>query len=133
MPLLPRENVSNPLNVINYINIQADYPIHTGSAEGFLLRQASLQYFTASQFFSHFLRQENGRLHAGHILVGRSLFLGLFEDFAGIFTEDLWIQDVDVKIEDHGKTHPANIRYHQPCGHFIDTGKGKNRKQDGDL
>ena len=29
------------------------------------------QYFTLSQFFSHFLRHVNGRSHTGHILLGK--------------------------------------------------------------
>lgn len=32
------------------------------------------QYFTFSQFFSHFLRQLNGRSHTGHIFDGSSDF-----------------------------------------------------------
>ena len=32
------------------------------------------QYFTLSQFFSHFLRQLNGRSHTGHIFDGSSDF-----------------------------------------------------------
>jgi hypothetical protein len=47
-----------------------------------LLRQASEQYFTSSQFFSHFFRHEKGRWHTGQIFWGRSCF---FTDFT------LWI------------------------------------------
>ena len=38
-------------------------------------RQASEQYFTASQSLRHFLRQANGRPQAAQILVGRSVLL----------------------------------------------------------
>ena len=36
------------------------------------LLQRFEQYFTSAQFFSHFLRHTNGRLHTGHILRGKS-------------------------------------------------------------
>jgi hypothetical protein len=37
----------------------------------FVLRHFSLQYFTTSQSFSHFLRQENGFLQITQILLGK--------------------------------------------------------------
>jgi hypothetical protein len=37
----------------------------------FVLRHFSLQYFTNSQSFSHFLRQENGLLQTKQILLGK--------------------------------------------------------------
>ena len=43
----------------------------------FVLLHRSLQYFTASQFFSHFLRQVKCLLQTGQILVGNSPFLGI--------------------------------------------------------
>lgn len=39
------------------------------------LLQATLQYLTSSQIFSHFFRHENGRPQTGHILNGRCCFL----------------------------------------------------------
>lgn len=48
-------------------------PLH-GIVAFFLLRQAFEQYFTSSQFFSHFLRQVNGRSQTGQIFCGKSLF-----------------------------------------------------------
>jgi hypothetical protein len=36
-----------------------------------LFLHASEQYFTCSQTFFHFFRQAKGRLHVGHIFVGR--------------------------------------------------------------
>ena len=41
----------------------------------FLFLHLSLQYFTSSQFFCHFLRQLNGRLQTTQILVGKFNFL----------------------------------------------------------
>ena len=41
----------------------------------FLFLHLSLQYFTSSQFFCHFLRQVKGRLQTIQILVGRCNFL----------------------------------------------------------
>ena len=35
-------------------------------------RHRSEQYFTSSQFFSHFLRQVNGNPQTGHTFVGKS-------------------------------------------------------------
>jgi hypothetical protein len=40
---------------------------------GVPLRQASEQYFTASQSRSHFLRQANGRWQTGQVLDGRGV------------------------------------------------------------
>ena len=42
---------------------------------GLLMRHLSLQYFTSSHTFSHFLRQVNGRLQTVQIFVGRFCFL----------------------------------------------------------
>ncbi len=38
------------------------------------LLQRSLQYFTSSQCFSHFLRHEKGRRQTGHVFWGRCCF-----------------------------------------------------------
>ena len=70
----------------------------------FLLRHLSLQYFTSSQTFSHFLRQAKGRLHTTHIFSGRSDFLTprmLLEtkDLALCFLSMLSDQDTDRIIE----------------------------------
>ena len=47
-------------------------------APHFFFRQASEQYLTSSQTFSHALRQTIGRPQAAQILTGRSDFLRIF-------------------------------------------------------
>ena len=41
----------------------------------------SLQYFTFSQSFSHFFRQEKGRSQTKQILIGKCSFLIFFKTF----------------------------------------------------
>jgi hypothetical protein len=48
------------------------------------LLQRSLQYFTSSQFFSHFFLQENGLPQTGQIFSGKWLFFFTISD-GGLF------------------------------------------------
>ncbi len=47
--------------------------------QAFVLRHFSLQYFTWSQSFSHFLRQVKGRWQTKQIFCGRFSFFGFFK------------------------------------------------------
>lgn len=61
-----------------------------------VLRHLSLQYFTSDQFFSHFLRHVNGRLHTKQILVGKFSFL-IFFIIIKIYTATLNSRNVSLR------------------------------------
>ena len=54
-----------------------------GSAARPTRRQASEQYFTASQSRAHFFRHANGRPQATQVLLGRSRLAGVLRDTRG--------------------------------------------------
>jgi hypothetical protein len=71
----------NPIKKINSNSSQKEFsemlPPYSPTLSNFLFpsRHARLQYFTSSQFFSHFFRQENGRKQTTHVFSGKFLFL----------------------------------------------------------
>ena len=61
----------------------------TCSFHDLFLLQRSLQYFTSSQFFSHFFLQENGLSHTGQIFSGKWLFFFTFSNFGSFVQTQL--------------------------------------------
>ncbi|SDE87974.1 hypothetical protein SAMN05421636_108161 [Pricia antarctica] len=59
----------------NGIFATATATFSTTATQLLALRQRSLQYFTSSQFFPHFLRQVNGLPQVVQIFTGKLVFL----------------------------------------------------------
>jgi hypothetical protein len=74
----------------------------------FFDRHLSEQYFTSSQFFSHFFRHVNGRLQTMQILVGRS-------DFFTPFTVLFHIIQRKINQRFHAEAQPAFVNEKIRC------------------
>lgn len=77
-------------------------------------RHRSLQYFTSSQFFAHFLRQRKGRRQTGHILLGNSFFFRALPIFLAFLRS---IKKNSLKACPNCQTSlPADARFCIRCG-----------------